>query len=282
MDDLQVYTSLDDVPLDEAIPADERDRPDDEKHGESIMRHLSSAVVKPKIFVIPFTHTIKRGTKGRDVVGVKRALWKGVGLNLPVRPTQTFGPIAVQELKLFQKKHGLVRDGELGPVTLKKLAPFFDAYSFYLYEGYAAGTNPVELKRRLFVAYALWAYNNRGSIHYVQRRPMSYLSDLHHLPVYEDCSEFYTKAAKFAGFSDPNGFGYNGFGYTGTLGAHGTHIASVSDTLPGDAILYGSPPAFEHVACCIGNGRVVSHGSEGGPYLLRADYRYIAGIRRYI
>lgn len=277
----EVFTDVTLVPVDDNIPPDEKDRPDEEKRGEHIVRFLASASLQQHL-VIPFTHPIKIGTKGKDVVGVKRSLWKSVGLKLPINPTETFGAIAVQQLKLFQRRHGLAVDGVLGPSTLKKLAPFFDAYSFFLYEGYAPGMDSKDVMRKKFVAYALWGYNNRPSIHYVQSRPMDHLNDLYHLPEYEDCSQFYTKTAKAAGISDPNGLNYNGAGYTGTLGSHGVRVTNLASALPGDAILYGSAPSFEHVACYIGNGRVVSHGSEGGPYLLMATYRPISEIRRYI
>lgn len=62
-------------------------------------------------------------------------------------------------------------------------------------------------------------------------------------------------------------------GFTGTIAAHGIVVPSVRAAKVGDAVLYGPAPTFEHVATYIGGGRVFSHGSERGPFLLGIDYR---------
>lgn len=281
MSEITVYTNIADVPLDTYDVPDAIDKPDHEK---SSVRQLSSTVtpIPPKGFVIPYTHTISEGWVGKDVVGAKRAIWKANGLKIPTRATQSFGPTAVTELKKFQKKVGLTVDGQLGPETLKKLAPYFDADAFLLYVGYAPGTNPVLIKRNLFVAYMLWGYNNRVEIHYAEARPMDHLNDLKFLPVYDDCSEFYTKGAKYAGWKDPNGLNYNGAGWTGTLGNHGRQI-TFAQIQPASAVLYGPAPDFTHVAGYVGSNRVVSHGSEIGPLLLDFNYRGdVAEYRDYV
>jgi cell wall-associated NlpC family hydrolase len=54
-----------------------------------------------------------------------------------------------------------------------------------------------------------------------------------------DCSEFVTLVYKAAGVVDPNGRGYNGTGYTGTLVANGTRT---SNPQPGDLVFYGTGP----------------------------------------
>ena len=42
------------------------------------------------------------------------------------------------------------------------------------------------------------------------------------------------------------------------------------------------PGTGAHVAIVIGKNKIVSHGSEGGPYVLRPDYRAdISQVRRY-
>lgn len=271
---VEVYTSIHDAPLDEYTTPDEGDF----KSPKALVRPTSKLKATQKSLIVPFTHNIRNGSKGKDVIGVKRAIWKANGLKVPTGATELFGPTAVKELKFFQKKHRLPADGVLGQVTLKKLAPFFDAYAFLLYEGYKPGTNPIQAKRDLFVAYMLWAYNNKTRIHYLQRRPMQGMNDLQHLPVYEDCSEFYTKGCKYAGFPDPNGFNYNGIGNTATIAAHGKRV-TISAALPGAGCLYGYSPDYEHVAGIVAaktskaKARVVSNGSEPGPFLLEYDYR---------
>lgn len=226
--------------------------------------------------IVPYKRLIKRGSRGKDVIAVKRALSKA-GYMKWGGFTPLFGPFAVTALKKFQKAKKLRPDGEVGPTTLKVLAKYFDAYSFLLYVGHAPADSKEERMRNQIVAYALWGYNNRGSMHYAQQRPMDLLRDLKHLPVWNDCSEFATKAYKYAGAPDPNGNNYNGSGYTGTLATHGRYASRAQ---PGDLVLYGPAPTYEHVAIYIGNGRVISHGSEPGPYLLPVNYRADVGPTR--
>lgn len=69
-------------------------------------------------------------------------------------------------------------------------------------------------------------------------------------------------------------------GYTGTMLQHGVAVHS---PIPGDAIIYGTSWPGEHVAIYTGGGLVISHGSEGGPYLLNWRYRSdVLSVRRYI
>jgi peptidoglycan hydrolase-like protein with peptidoglycan-binding domain len=227
--------------------------------------------------IIPFKHAIKAGTRGKDVLAVKRALSKA-GYMQWGGFTPLFGPFAVRATKNFQKAKGLPVNGHIDGATLKKLAPYFDAYGFLLYTGFPPGSTV----RNRILAYAIWGYNNRGQMHYSQERPMDLMNDLYHLPVWNDCSEFATKAYKFAGAKDPNGNGYNGYGFTGTLAQHGRVVDLVHAQI-GDLVLYGHAPSFSHVAIYIGKGRVISHGSEGGPFLLPIDYRRDrAQIRSYL
>ena len=64
-------------------------------------------------------------------------------------------------------------------------------------------------------------------------------------------------------------------GYTGTQYNHGKQVKHDSNLKIGDLIFYGDQGGGvpEHVAMYIGGGMVFSHGSEGGPYILRLDYR---------
>ena len=76
-------------------------------------------------------------------------------------------------------------------------------------------------------------------------------------------------------------------GWTGTLAQHGRQVVHLKNVRHGDAVLYGDGPNYEHTAMIVGwkNGVpvVVSHGSEGGPYLLPWNYRSDANmIRRFI
>jgi cell wall-associated NlpC family hydrolase len=76
-----------------------------------------------------------------------------------------------------------------------------------------------------------------------------------------DCSSFAILVYKEAGCDDPSGNNYNGTGYTGDIARHGM---PVNVAQPGDLVLYGSPPDYEHVAVYIGNGQNIEIGGDQG------------------
>lgn len=86
-------------------------------------------------------------------------------------------------------------------------------------------------------------------------------------PLYTDCSGFTTLCYKAAGAPDPNGYGYNGSGNTGSQMANGTKVAHPK---PGDMVFYRSP---EHVGIFIGDGEVIEFGGEPGPLRINVNYR---------
>lgn len=101
-------------------------------------------------------------------------------------------------------------------------------------------------------------------------------------PRYADCSSFYTWCLWQLLREGPdvvNAANWTG-GYTGTLLAHGQR----SDPREGTAALYGTRGTTgKHVAYCISPTKVISHGSEGGPYLLDLHYRNdLMDVRTYV
>lgn len=76
-----------------------------------------------------------------------------------------------------------------------------------------------------------------------------------------------------------NGLGWRA-GSTYTMIRHGKRISR--PRMVGDMVFYGATYSPGHVAPYIGGGYVISHGSEGGPYLARWNYRPVAQTRRYI
>lgn len=270
---VEVYTDLAEVP-DDTPPPDIGDWMEDGSHvAQSEALRLTSptsfASVAPAHLIVPFTHVIGPSSRGRDVVGIKRAVYRANGLKVSAAFTPLMGPIAVRQLKEFQHRHGLGADGQVGPATLKKLGPYFDRYAFFLYEGYKPGQNPYAAARSRVLAYLLWGYNQRALIWYAQFRPMTLLADLWHLPISEDCSTFYTKAYKAARLVDPNGFNYLGFGNTTTLMQHGRRV-DLNAAQIGDGVYYSSP---QHVGGYVGGGRIISLGSSAGPSLTSVNYR---------
>lgn len=277
-DALSAFVSIADAPLDTDLPPDVGDAPGASQSLTEVSPHPSSRRAIVPVPVIPFVRVIRLGSVGKDVEGAKRAIWRSS--HTPYTDlTQTFGAFAVKQLTTFQAAHGLRADGQLGPATLAKLAPFFDSYAFLLYTGFPPGGDSGDMIRKAIVAYQLWGYNQREQIHYVERRPMDHMDDLYRLPIYEDCSTFATKGYKFGGAPDPNNLHYDGLGNTTTMLAHGRSV-SIGAARPGDLVLYRG-----HVATLVMVGsapRVVSLGSEPGPYLLAWDYRSdIVSVRTY-
>lgn len=110
------------------------------------------------------------------------------------------------------------------------------------------------------------------------------LAARHEFPHAADCSAFCTWCLWTASrwkhnLGDfVNGQGWKA-GYTGTMEVHGQRIER-KHLIRADLVLYGTP---SHVAIYVGHDRVISHGSPGGPRLLRVDYRSdIHSFRRYV
>ena len=227
---------------------------------------------------------LRVGSRGRDVRAVQRALRKA-----GARPTgspinNVFDETMAAEVRTFQSTHGLDADGEAGDQTFTALEPFFDAYGRRLLAAVTRElASPTGIRQRI-VAAADVGVRNRDAIHYTQDgRRMQGVREQRRLPrfpEFEDCSSFATWCYWVAGAPDPNGRGYDGFGFTGTQVTQGTVS---SNARPGDLVFYGGGSVPKHVAVYVGNGRVVSHGSEPGPLLLPLDYRSDRSqIRSYV
>lgn len=239
-----------------------------------------------KVRIVPLRRTIKRGMKGGDVVALKRALsragylrWGGF--------TRKMGRTADKALRRFQRDQRLLADGEYGAQTHKRLAKHFDAYGAWLMGAIPRRDDESEndVRARIVAAMTL-LYHHAPEVHYTQGpRRMEGVTRRMRPPIfprYADCSSAATWAYYVAGAADPNGAGYNGTGYTGTLSRKG-RVVDLAHARPGDLVFYGRGWPWHHVAVYCGHGRVLSHGSEGGPYLLAVDYRGDRGeIRSYL
>lgn len=132
---------------------------------------------------------------------------------------------------------------------------------------------------------ALWLQANfQGTLGYSQGDTRSYICrQKWQQPSPTDCSMFATGCYAWAGAPDPNGFNYNGFGFTGSLAVQG-EVVSLTRSLPGDLAFYGSG-TYQHVTVIVGEGGelCVSHGSSVGPLLLTPRYRPdLAVVRSYL
>jgi hypothetical protein len=126
--------------------------------------------------------------------------------------------------------------------------------------------SPKVTVREKFVEMMLWGIAHEPSIHYREARPIPEGLPIHTYPFVTDCSGWLTLMAKWAGAPDPNGNGFSGEGYTGTMIEHCRHITKEM-LRPGDLIVFGAYPGH-HVVGVIepGDDPVVgSHGQEAGP-----------------
>lgn len=242
------------------------------------------------IYVKPQRRTIKRGMSGPDVRATKYAL-KAAGFKKGIVLTNRAGAAWQNNLKAFQRKHKLKVDGQYGAKTHAALRPFIARvpYATWLWnhtpKPISASVAIGENLRERIVNTALFGARHEPSIHYTQSsRRMSGVRGRLRPPAfgrYEDCSSFSTWCYWVAGAADPNGLGYNGQGYTGTLAAHGRLIPP-RRARPGDLVFYGGGFPYTHVAVYIGGGRIVSHGSESGPKVTSMNYRPVSAVRSYL
>jgi hypothetical protein len=163
-------------------------------------------------------------------------------------------------------------------------------------EGGVSGLSASERSRARNIAVEAFrlAYRHAPAVHYTMggSRWQGIANNLrfadNKYPTYADCSSLYTwclwNALTSVGgrnFADiVNGAGWRA-GYTGTLLGHGERV---ENRMPGDAVIYGRGFPGLHVAMIARDTDMVySHGSEGGPYYVRWNYRSdIMQVRRYI
>jgi cell wall-associated NlpC family hydrolase len=157
----------------------------------------------------------------------------------------------------------------------------------------AVGINIKRFRARVIRA-AMLGHQHAAEVHYTQgpRRwdgiTNRCRSHLGRFPRYADCSSYATwciwdaLGGPNAGPDVVNDQSWRG-GYTGTMKQNGRRVpGGVADAEPGDLVLYGAGTG-KHVAIVVGGGRVISHGNEDGPKLVKPDYRNdIAEVRRYI
>lgn len=219
--------------------------------------------------------TAHAGIRGPDIKAYSRTLRR---VNIRHRPvTRFFGLHMVEGTRHFQREHGLTADGVLGPKTFEKLAPHFDGYDKWLIRHTTVKPPP---HPRDLVAGACLAMLRHSPFPYHEVRPYPASFDL----LYHegsDCSGTSTLAYKYAhtaqpdAVGDPNGFGFDGYGYTGTLLNHGTRTTTPHH---GDLCFYY--PAYSHVGVYLGDGRVFSHGGPGQPIVIASSFA--TQIRSYI
>jgi hypothetical protein len=118
--------------------------------------------------------------------------------------------------------------------------------------------------RRAMVANCRWAVAHRDRFRYEQVRPIPVGATRDgDEPIITDCSGFVTLMARWSGLADPNGRGYNGEGWTGTLLEH-LSVVGFTRTQPGDLAVFGTYPGV-HCAVLLEAGLAETGLAETGP-----------------
>lgn len=140
--------------------------------------------------------------------------------------------------------------------------------------------------------YCAYAVANEPRIHYSQARPFPLVDQIgsgwHTL----DCSGYVVNCFWNAShdlkiwIADPSGMKMSGWGNTWTmetwLRANGRRVVEANGYLVGDIVMYDGHTAVCSTAGSAATSKWTSHGSEGGPKIVRLHYRTdIAGVWRH-
>jgi cell wall-associated NlpC family hydrolase len=229
---------------------------------------------------VPLARPIILGTKGQDVIAVKRSLSRAGYIKWDSF-TDVAGQYCMESVHEFQSDHGIDHAG-YGPHTHAKLLETrkegsktewaWDSYSIGLEhaEYVLLHTSPEQRIRSAIVQAARNLYAHRYQIAYTQGRPFALYNMGGPVPTHLDCSGFVIDCYHAAGARCPDYRRvYDGEGYTGTLLAGGKKVADWRNLKAGDLVFYGyttnPKPAFPygsptHVALYDGNGMVYSNG----------------------
>jgi Putative peptidoglycan binding domain len=205
-------------------------------------------------------------TSGADVAALQRLL-------APYHPGPVdgeYGPLTAAAVERAKWALGYPEercDGNAEPALGTYLGggplPFDDAVRLNARAPDVAST--LALRARI-VGVARWGIAQAAEIHYAELRPIEGLYRPWQVPLRTDCSGFVTLCYAWAGAPDPNGLGYDGQGFTGTLIAH-LRPVPLDGAQEGDLVVWGEPPGV-HVALVLEPGSdplLCSHGREEGP-----------------
>lgn len=258
---------------------------------------------------VKFPREIHQEMRGRDVIGHKRALSRA-------RPdlykwitseeggfTDLAGEFFMDAVVKWKISKGLGNMRVLGGRAHEVLERThrkgssvewaFDQIAINHCQAYydAVHQTPEDRIRDAICAAGFYWYARKFSIPYVQARPFPLLKPPS-VPAALDCSEFVTICHWAGGSKDPNGRGFDGQGYTGTLmrSPNTSRVFGVASLKPGDLIFYGSSaakPGFNagdptHVALYVGIRNGIHMILTMGSYPMKfTDYRYRHDIHSF-
>ena len=226
---------------------------------------------------------LKKGSSSNRVRACKFALGKaGFRNNVKWGTGKHYGGPMQANVRAFQKAKGLKVDGQIGSKTFAVLKPYFNKQAKKLW---VAATTLTKYEK--MADYGLRCLQNAAYIHYgisgrmwCVRNRVAWKGDSTTIMKTDDCSAFSTDLRFVCGFSDPNGRGYDGQGYSGTMWRNPKGKLVTGTKRGGDCSLYGPE---NHATIWITSKHMLSHGCEAGPLLYttakyRSDY---VGTKRY-
>lgn len=231
---------------------------------------------------------VKYGQENKSVKAMQNGLHRALAArNLPHQNERngTYGSGTRKDVCRFKKSYlGAAPDCKIfGTLAWNKLKPFLGDSDRALVRQHKAAIAAAirgarESPREKIAAVALRGYAERWRYTYAQTRP--YSKAFFSGGRYYDCSSFVTMCYYMAGAPDPNGFGYNGYGYTGSMWPRGSFTSSPE---AGDLAFYGNRGgATTHMAIHINRYEIISFGSNPVRRLAvsyRSDYR---GSKSYL
>lgn len=224
---------------------------------------------------------LQEGAHGTAVVALQRLL---VRHGRRIKVDGAFGPLTKAAVVSYQKAEKLLADGIVGPQTWAAL----------MGEPVPKTKPAKKLKFKTPVDVAEWLLSIGQPHDYTEEddrkvpdedrfEGIDYKKVPPEYPETGDCSSTVTYTYWVVGAPDPNGLGYDGTGYTGTLVQHGERVESPAGN---DLVFYSDGSRGKgvatHVALYMGDGKVFSHGQAGPPEKLDMTYRSdMLEVRRY-
>lgn len=249
--------------------------------------------------------TVKAGQTNPAVAAMQAGLHRALAkADLPHKNNRRggYGSRTIEDVNRFKRKYvkqsGPVNGKYFGTAAWLALEPYLGAYDRLRIRRHnravakakkdlaakkaaqRVGELTSSAARELLKQTSLRFYSLRGNYVYKQYRPMPGCLFCRAAHYRLDCSSAVTEIFRESGRPDPNGLGYNGYGFTGTLWNHGRLTQSPQ---AGDLAFYGvEGTSSAHVAIHVSPTAVVSFGSTPIKHLYyryRSDYR---GSRSYL
>lgn len=236
-----------------------------------------SMASKQTPFLISGRNPLKFGMEGSDVFALQRAL-KKAGFRKR-KAARHYGFRCRRNVKRLQKHFGLQATGKFGKQEMRHLRQYYDGYGVYLIKQQQKRTTQAT-KVHAAVKAAFFLLAHKDATHYTQNITLRAYAILHrvmppNVPKYLDCSAACIWYRLVGGLSDPAGYDYRAVGNSWSMREHGHHTAS---PVAGDFTFYANP---DHVVIEVGQGYVISDGSEDSPYYLKRNYRPPNDSRHY-